>query len=183
MTHPPLLLGLTLLGAAIAFSCSPSPAQRHVNTSRLAQDNAFVSQRHSASTDETSQAPDFLDESAQTSAVLIASNTSVQQTSISLDRQDLQDAYTLSIRPSREATQLTGTIKLNGKTLKPLKTGKTQINLSPYLSKGRHKLEITGRYRPLRATVEISLEGPSTETTQEVGGTGIVNQIIVIDVQ
>jgi hypothetical protein len=192
MPHRQILLGLTLLGA-IALGIGPviscSPVQRHstrINTSRLTQDHGSTVQRNYAeSRDETSQMTDLDADQPQTSLTRMASSrsTSVQQSSITLDREDLQDAYTLSIRPSRDATQLIGTIKLNGKTLKALKAGKTQINLSPYLSKGRHKLEITGRYRPLDASVEISLEGPGNETTQEVGGSGIVNQIILINVQ
>jgi hypothetical protein len=33
------------------------------------------------------------------------------------------------------------------------------------------------------ASVEIALEGPSAETSQEVGGSGTINQTILIDVK
>lgn len=113
----------------------------------------------------------------------IAESYSVQESSLELERADLRDPYTLTVRPSAETIQLKGTILLNGKTLKPLSNGVIQINLSPYLRQGRQTLQVMGRYRPVEASVEIALIGPSAETTQTIGGNGILNQTILITVQ
>jgi hypothetical protein len=115
----------------------------------------------------------------------IGGSYSVQESSssLNLDLADLRDPYTLTVRPSADAVQLKGTIKLNGKPLKILGKGVVKINLSPYLRKGRHKLQVVGSYRPVGASVEIALEGPSAETSQEVGGSGTINQTILIDVK
>lgn len=115
----------------------------------------------------------------------IAGSYSVQESSSSLDLDlaDLRDPYTLTVRPSADVMQLKGTIKLNGKPLKTLGKGVVKINLSPYLRKGHHKLQVVGSYRPVGASVEIALEGSSAETSQEVGGSGMINQTILIDVE
>jgi hypothetical protein len=114
---------------------------------------------------------------------LVAESYSVQESSFELEGADLQDPYTLTVRPSADARQVKGTITLDGKPLKTLSKGTLKLNLSPYLRQGRHKLRITGTYRPVGASVEISLEGPAAQIAQEVGGNGILNQTIAIDVR
>jgi hypothetical protein len=165
---------LAILGGVVALCAAPIIS----NTSHSPQFNANV-----ARVDRDDAVIHTSDIQNKNHAQRMAESYSVQESSLDLDLADLRDPYTLTVRPSAEMLQLKGTIELNGKTLKTLGKGVIQINLSPYLRKGRQKLQVMGSYRPVGASVEIALEGPSAETTQQVGGNGIVNQIILIDVK
>jgi hypothetical protein len=157
---------LAILSGVVALCTAPLLS----NTSRSVQRNVNQEMENRESGD-------------RNRADRMAASYSVQESSLELDLADLRDPHTLTVRPSAETIQLQGTITLNGKTLKPLSNGVLQLNLSPYLRQGRQTLQVIGRYRPVEASVEIVLEGPSAEIAQTVGGNGIVNQKIAIDVK
>ena len=185
-----ILSGVVALCAAPMISNTSHSVQINTNSARVARNNAVIETTNRQDGIENRDRPSLRDRTRRlqprtepTQPETIATSYSVQETSLDLDIADLRDPYTLTVRPSGGAIELKGTIKLNGKTLKTLSKGTLKLNLSPYLRRGRQKLEIFGTYRPVGASVEIALEGPSAETSQEVGGSGTINQIILINVK
>jgi hypothetical protein len=181
---------LAILGGVAALCTAPliSNISHSVvfnsNTTRVNQNDAVreITRFQDMEDGDSSSSPIDIPRYNHNRSEQIAESYSVQESSFDLELANLRDPYTLTVRPTGGATQLKGTIKLNGKVLKTLGKGVVKFNLSPYLRKGRQKLEIFGSYRPMGASVQIALEGPSAETTQEVSGNGTINQIIVIDV-
>ncbi|NJM76168.1 MAG: hypothetical protein HC852_10710 [Acaryochloridaceae cyanobacterium RU_4_10] len=70
----------------------------------------------------------------------IAVSQQTQETTINLSAKDLKQPQTLSIRSSQSLTQMTGEIKVNGKSIKKLSRNFTQINLAPILKSGKISL-------------------------------------------
>ena len=121
------------------------------------------------------------------SSISIVSNNDwgqeqIQETEISLNASDLKQPHILRITTLTSATKLTGQIKLDGKVIKTLRNNKTQINLSPHLTKGRHKIKISGRYTPANSSVKVEFTGPSTQVNQQTSGSGDMGQTLIIDV-
>lgn len=104
-----------------------------------------------------------------------------QQTIIDSNSTPRRQAYVLNVS-TNTTTQLSGYILVNGIVVNQLKA-KTSINLSPYLSKGRQKIEISGSYQPASSSVLVKLSGPGTEVSQQTGGDGRVKQTLIIDVR
>ncbi|NJM87647.1 MAG: hypothetical protein HC847_11090 [Hydrococcus sp. RU_2_2] len=105
-----------------------------------------------------------------------------QETTISLEADQLRHPHFLCVSTTKTGTQLTGKIELNGKFIQSL-NNKTKINLSPYLGLGKHKINISARYRPTGDSVQIEFIGPNTQVSQQTGGSGYVNQRLIIEVQ
>jgi hypothetical protein len=183
--HLAIFGGVVALCTAPILSNTSASVQTNANTARTDRDDAAIRTANVQETESGDRFPSLRDLSRRDSnrGDLVAQSYSVQESSLELDRADLQDPHILTVRPSADARQVRGTITLDGKPLKTLGRGTVKIDLSPYLRKGRHKLRVVGSYRPVGASVEISLEGPSAEISQEVGGNGTVNQTIAIDVK
>jgi hypothetical protein len=105
-----------------------------------------------------------------------------QETMISLESEQLRHPHFLSVSSLAKGTQLTGQIKLNGKYIKKLDNN-IKINLAPFLKRGKHTIAISGSYRPVRDSVEVSFSGPNTQVSQQSGGNGYFNQILIIEVR
>ncbi|WP_013323913.1 hypothetical protein [Gloeothece verrucosa] len=106
-----------------------------------------------------------------------------QETSISLNSEDLKSPHLLIINASVQSTRLRGYIELDGKRLLNFDRDGIEINLSPSLKPGQHKLKILGQYEPADASVTVRFEGINTEISQQVSGNGSLNQTIIIDVR
>lgn len=113
---------------------------------------------------------------------LTTGTTSLQRSSIRLRTKDLRQPCLLTIEPASGSTKLSGMIKLNGARLLTLKGQRTELNLAKFLKKGKNKIEVVGSYYPRNADVEISFDSPSGEVVQAVGGSGKINQVIMLDV-
>jgi hypothetical protein len=105
-----------------------------------------------------------------------------QQTTINLEADQLRHPHFLCVSTAKTGTQLTGKIEIDGKFIQSL-NNPTKINLSPYLTLGKHKINISAQYRPTEDSVQIEFIGPSTEVSQQTGGSGYLNQILIIEVQ
>ncbi|AFY76482.1 MAG: hypothetical protein IGR93_01035 [Hydrococcus sp. C42_A2020_068] len=106
----------------------------------------------------------------------------MQQTTITLAAEQLRHPHFLRVSTSTTGTQLTGQIKLNGKVIQRLNNN-TKINLSRLLTRGKHAIEISGRYRPAGNSVQVELIGPNTQSLQQIGGSGYLNQRLIIEVK
>ncbi len=111
-------------------------------------------------------------------------NLNIQETTVSLDAVELKQPYLLKITISDINTELiAGEIKLDNRVIKSLNNSHIEINLSPLLSTGIHKVEISGKYRPANSTVKVELLGSQTQVSQETSGSGTINQILIINVR
>lgn len=102
-----------------------------------------------------------------------------QQSSLRATR--LTQPYTLAVKATGRA--INAAVKVDGQTIKTLTSQSEAVNLSPYLSAGRHIIEISGTYSPTSASVQILLTGPGTQISQQVSGGGTLSQTLQISIQ
>lgn len=107
----------------------------------------------------------------------------IQSSSTNLSFADLKQPHIFKISALDSPVQITGKISCNGRLIQNIKTQSTQFNLSPLLRKGRNVIRISGQYRPKDAIVAIELKGAETRIRQEVSGSGVLNQELVLEVQ
>lgn len=105
-----------------------------------------------------------------------------QESTINISSNNLRKPNTLIISGTTPGTQLNGDVRVNGVVVQRLRNNRTQINLSPRLSKGSNTIEISGGYRPTTSSVQILLSGPNTRISQQTQGNGILNQTLIVNV-
>lgn len=105
----------------------------------------------------------------------------VQEIIISLKAADTTQPNILSISTPK-ATQLTGQIKADNTVIQSLSNDNSSINLSPYLTTGRHIIEISGNYSPVNSSVTVEFAGHNKQITLQTGGNGNLNKTIIFDV-
>jgi hypothetical protein len=105
----------------------------------------------------------------------------LQETAVTLSLDELRQPHFLKINALNSKTQLTGQIEIDGKFFQRFDRD-LKINLSPYLTSGKHTIHISGRYHPIDDSIQIELIGAKSHVTQETGGNGNLNQILIIDV-
>ena len=103
-----------------------------------------------------------------------------QETSVNINASDLRQPHFLRINVSQAVTQLRGQIKLDGQLIQTLSNHSTQINLSPYLSRGTHVLKLSGQYFPPDADIQVEFTGPHTQVSQQTSGSGSLDQTLII---
>lgn len=113
----------------------------------------------------------------------IAVSQQTQETTINLSANELKQPQTLSIRSSQSLTQMTGEIKVNGKSIKKLSRNFTQINLAPSLKLGKNIVVLSGRYSPVNTSINVEFITPNNHVSQQVAGSGSIKQVLVIKVQ
>jgi len=116
----------------------------------------------------------------QTSTQTNSSQTN--ETVISLDADKLGQSYILRVSAPK-GTQLVGQITLRNKVIKRFASNQAVLNLSPYLLRGRQTLKIAGTYKPAQSSVKVEFSGPGTVLSQETGGSGKLDQTLVVSVQ
>ncbi|MCL1474256.1 hypothetical protein [Argonema antarcticum] len=111
-------------------------------------------------------------------------NVSEQQqtTRINLDSPNIRQAHNLVISSDSDI-HLTAQITVDGRVVKTIKGRGGTVNLSRFLSRGRHNIQISGSYTPASSSVKVEFSGSGTTVDQAVGGSGIVRQIFIIDVE
>lgn len=120
--------------------------------------------------------------SNSTSFTTFTSNSSgYQRGKISLSAATLSQPHILKIETS--ATQFNGKITVNGKVVKNLSSKVTEIDISPYLSVGEHKVEISANYAPVTSPIKVELNAPNSNLTQQTSGTGILNYQLYVSVR
>ena len=116
------------------------------------------------------------------SSTTFTSNSSgYQRGRVSLSAANLSQPHILKIETS--ATQLSGKIIVNGKLVKNLNDKTTEINLSPYLSVGEHKVEISANYAPATSSIKVEMNAPNSNVTQQTSGNGILNYQLNVSVR
>lgn len=110
-----------------------------------------------------------------------SSSSSYQTSSVGLNAANIGKPHILSITTS--GRQLVGEIRINGKVVKQIRNNKVDINLSPYLSVGEHKVEISARYTPADSDVSVEFNAPGTNNTQQTSGDGSLNYRMDVSVR
>jgi hypothetical protein len=108
-------------------------------------------------------------------------SSSIQESTISLSSVNLKEPQTLKI--SSSGTKLKGEISINGKVVQSLDKNQSEINLSPYLSTGKQKVEIKANYTPASADVSVEMSGSGSNISQQTSGNGTLNYILNLTVQ
>lgn len=114
---------------------------------------------------------------------LVNQSDQVSETILSLNAEELSEPHWLRVRSSSSLSYLSGSIFCNGRIIKHLNNGTTEVDISPYLRSGENSISILGRYSPSITMIEIELTGPSNQVSQSASGDGDIQSNIVIDVQ
>ena len=105
----------------------------------------------------------------------------IQSTTISLDRADLRQPQILRVRGSGNMERVD--VKINGRLVKSIANGSIELDLAPMMQVGIYQVEISGTSPRVEDTISLTFTGTNTNINQQSSGSGIIKQILVIDVQ
>ncbi|BAU08887.1 hypothetical protein [Fischerella sp. NIES-3754] len=108
------------------------------------------------------------------------SSSDYQESTISLSAFNLSRPHILSINTS--GSELQGNITFDGRVIRQIRGKRVFVNLSPYLSKGKHIVKISTRYFPASSSVKVEFSGLGINVTQETSGSGRLNYILNVSV-
>lgn len=111
---------------------------------------------------------------------LLSQSYQEQETSVTVNKNQLNYPYLLSLKTSSSITNLQGKIEVNGKVITAKLNFNTVVDIAPYLNLGQNTVLITGNYNPASSSVTINLEGNGASVTQTTGGNGQVKQKITV---
>jgi hypothetical protein len=123
------------------------------------------------------------------SSVKIATNVNseqVQSTTVSIDRADLTQPCLLRVQASANNVPIQMQrveVKVNGKVFKSIANNSLELNLAPLMKIGKYEIEISGSSHRIDDTISVNLIGKNTNITQQVSGSGKIEQILIINVQ
>ncbi|MEO1428053.1 MAG: hypothetical protein AAFV71_03105 [Cyanobacteria bacterium J06633_8] len=116
------------------------------------------------------------------SLTTITSNSSgYHRGKVLLNAAELSQPHILKIETS--ATQLSGKIIVNETEVQNLSSNQTEIDLSPYLTVGEHKVEISANYAPANSSMKVEFNAPNSSITNETSGRSVLNYLLEITVQ
>ncbi|PSF37231.1 hypothetical protein C7H19_10950 [Aphanothece hegewaldii CCALA 016] len=106
----------------------------------------------------------------------------IQAITLEIDAATLKSPWWLRINTTN-STFIKGQITLNGKVIRSLTKTNAPINIAPYLKVGINKIIISGKYYPANVSIIIELNASETEITQQTGGNGLLNQLLILEVK
>ncbi len=160
-----------ILVAFSLFACQSSFAQ----TSLLIRNNRMVIQSEGKTM--VLNAPES---SVYSSSRIIQANNT-QRTSVTLNATALRQPCWLTVAIADG--QLNGQIKIGNQIIQSLKGSRTRVNLAPYLSSGTKTIDISGKYQPMRGSLQIEFSGAGTQVSQQVSGSGSFNHSLIVTVR
>ncbi len=96
-----------------------------------------------------------------------------QVNTLTIDAADLADSHWLILET---AANLTGQIEVDGVAIAILATGRTEVDIRPYLiGKDDVQVRIMGTYAPRNASLRLQFEGPGISVNQQTAGVGRLN--------
>ncbi|OKH44240.1 hypothetical protein NIES2101_28720 [Calothrix sp. HK-06] len=116
-----------------------------------------------------------------TNASTQSNSASVQRNSLSLSAANLKQPQILKI--NAPSARLQGEISINGKVVQRLNDSSSKLDLSPYLSVGQQKIEISAQYSPSTAAVSVEIQGSGNNISQQTSGSGTLNYTLDLDIQ
>jgi hypothetical protein len=172
----PVGLVISLITLLNNNSYSQQTSQVKTTISSTQSSQASVNKSYKQNTDD-----DFEDDNDNDSNIMSSENTDINRSNVTINTVDRKQPHVLKINSSN--AKLQGEIKINGKVVKRLNRNQSEINLTPYLSRGRQKIEISGRYIPATASVSIEMKSEGSNVSQQTSGSGILNYILDLDVE
>ncbi|AFY59146.1 hypothetical protein Riv7116_6830 [Rivularia sp. PCC 7116] len=112
---------------------------------------------------------------------IISNSSGYHRGQVILSAANLSQPHILKVETS--ATQLSGKIIVNETVVQNLSSNKTEIDLSPYLSLGEHKVEISANYAPAPSSIKVEFNAPNSSITNETNGKGVFNYLLDITVR
>jgi hypothetical protein len=109
----------------------------------------------------------------------------IQSTSVSIDRADLTQPHVLRVQGSANNAPIRlqrVEVKVNGKVVKSIANNSLEVNLAPMMKTGRNEIEISGNSSQLEDTISVNFIGKNTNVTQQFSGTGIIKQMLVVNI-
>lgn len=134
-----------------------------------------VSSSSSSSSNDTSTTKTFTSVTSEQS-----NSSSIQRSSLSLSAANLKQPQILKI--NAQNARLQGKISVNGKVVQRLNDNTSELNLSPYLSIGQQKVEISAQYSPSTAAVSVEVQGSGNNISQQTSGSGTLNYTLDLNV-
>ena len=110
-----------------------------------------------------------------------SNSASTQRNSLSLSAANLKQPQILKI--NAPSARLQGEISINGKVVQRLNDSSSKLDLSPYLSVGQQKIEISAQYSPSTAAVSVEVQGSGNNISQQTSGSGRLNYTLDLDIQ
>ncbi len=107
---------------------------------------------------------------------------SIQSSEINLNFSELNQPLWLEIT-GLNGSQVQGQVKLNGQVIKTIKGSSNQVDLSNYLRRGNYEVTVQGNYSPSQGSVLINLKGKNIQVMQEIGGNGLLDQQLNLEVR
>ncbi|MEO1402267.1 MAG: hypothetical protein AAFV72_13630 [Cyanobacteria bacterium J06635_1] len=108
-------------------------------------------------------------------------SSQTQETQVDIAAADLASPHILEIS-TPGVSQLSGEVLLDGVVIKTLSGEQLTFDLAPYLDTGSNVIEVTGRYSPASASVQLTLDGPGLSLSQQTSGSGNLAQTLVLEV-
>lgn len=155
-----------LICGAVLFTMSAAFADNFVNNNQSIFTQSEINNMHG---------------NTSSSTTFTSNSSGYQRGKVSLSAVNLSQPHMLKIETS--AAQLNGKIIVNGKVVKNLNNKTTEIDLSPYLSVGEHKVEISANYAPAISSIKVELNAPNSNVTQQTSGNGILNYQLDVSVR
>jgi hypothetical protein len=109
----------------------------------------------------------------------------VQSTTVSIDRADLTQPHVLRVQGSANNAPIRlqrVEVKVNGKVVKSIANNSLDLNLAPMMKTGRNEIEISGNSFQVDDTISVDFIGKNTNVTQQFSGTGIIKQMLVVNI-
>ncbi|NET37312.1 MAG: hypothetical protein F6K19_35695 [Cyanothece sp. SIO1E1] len=159
---------LSVLSTAVLMTSATAMAQHSVQTTK----NETVMGSKNSSTE-------IVNLSANKQ---FSSSSQRQETTVNLDSANLRSPHTLEITATA-GSRLSGQITVDGVVIQRLKQNRVVIDLAPYLAVGRKVVEISGRYQPTTTSIQLEFSGPDTTIMQQTSGSGLLQQVLVFEVE
>lgn len=171
----------TLFSNNYSYSQQNSTVKTNISSKQTSSSKLLKSSAREDDSDEDVEEVNDDDINFTSSSTQISDNTNIQSDSINISAANRKQPYILKINSS--GAKIRGTIKINGKIVKRLNSNQSQINLSPYLSRGQKKVEVSARYTPATASVSLEMKSDDNNISQQTSGDGIINYILNLNVQ
>lgn len=170
-------------GMAILTSITTGCTHSFVNSSQgsfVKSDTGSEMSSYTSNSQQSSQSSGSQGSFISSQNTSYSSSSGSQHDSFDLDAASLKQPHILSINSS--GNQLTGEISVNGKVVRHIHGSKERINLSPLLSVGKQTVAVSARYSPASSSVNVELNGPDTNVSQQSSGNGVLKYTMTVNV-
>ena len=178
-----LIISLFTLFSNNSYSQQTSTVKTSISSKQTSSPKLLKSSAPEIDDDSYEDTEDVDDDNVNftSSSTQISDNTNIQSDSINISAANRRQPHILKINSG--GAKIRGTIKINGKIVRRLNGKQSQINLSPYLTRGQKKVEISGNYTPATASVKVEMNSTDNNIIQQTSGDGNINYTLNLNVE